>query len=522
MRYVRALYEVRGVAGVEMELSGLLSTKVARATTKVRATYYCRPVSVAVGPVAYTVADVPCLDQLDAPAHEARASGPLVLFAVLLLSIGCPIAHAGAGADGFRLQVAGLHHGAEIHLLWPQGNGAWVPLHRPYGPCSSSADKPPPSLVEMLRWDQVRTEHVRRKTMDGEADDVLDPDEAHVEMIQVDYMLQGSFGIGSGSGDPQGSRDGGDPMFLSQTMAIDTTVDVPWIQCLPCPFPQCYPQRNAYFDPKRSSTAAAVRCGSRACRALGAFANGCSNNNPAGECQYLIKYNNGRATAGTYMTDTLTISPSTTFLNFRAPVAARADGPRLRLGNAFSYCVPQSSASGFLSLGGPADGGASTFATTPLLRNAEFINPSIYIVRLQGIIVAGRRLNVPRVVFSGGTVMDSSSIVTQLPPTAYLALRRAFRRSMRAYTRRGPMANLDTCYDFGGFTNLTVPAVSLVFDGGAVVKLDPVAVLLEGCLAFTPTRTDFALGFMGNVQQQTHEVLFDVAAGAVGFRRGAC
>nr|XP_051202630.1 uncharacterized protein LOC127316267 [Lolium perenne] len=69
MRYVRALYEVRGVAGVEMELSGLLSTKVARATTKVRATYYCRLVSVAVGPVAYTVADVPCLDQLDAPAH---------------------------------------------------------------------------------------------------------------------------------------------------------------------------------------------------------------------------------------------------------------------------------------------------------------------------------------------------------------------------------------------------------------------------------------------------------------------
>jgi hypothetical protein len=69
MRYVRALYAVRGVAGVEMELSGLLSTKVARATTKVRATYYCRPVSVAVGPVAYTVADVPCLDQLDAPAH---------------------------------------------------------------------------------------------------------------------------------------------------------------------------------------------------------------------------------------------------------------------------------------------------------------------------------------------------------------------------------------------------------------------------------------------------------------------
>ncbi|KAM0851288.1 hypothetical protein ACQ4PT_052523 [Festuca glaucescens] len=460
-------------------------------------------------------------------SQEARASGPLFLVAVhlLLLSISCPIAHAGGGADGRRqhymvvqtshLEPKSICSGLKVI---PSSNGTWVPLHRPYGPCSSSADKPPPSLVEMLRWDQVRTEHVRRKTMGGEADDVLDPDEAHVEMIQVDYMLQGSFGIGSGSGDPQGSGDGDNPMFLSQTMAIDTTVDVPWIQCLPCPFPQCYPQRNAYFDPKRSSTAAAVRCGSRACRALGAFANGCSNNNSAGECQYLIKYNNDKATAGTYMTDTLTISPSTTFLNFRfgcshavqgnfssqtSGTMSLGGGPQSLLaqtarafGNAFSYSVPQSRAP-------PA---SSRSAGRPTA----------------GIIVAGRRLNVLRVVFSGGTVMDSSSIVTQLPPTAYLALRRAFRRSMRAYTRRGPMANLDTCYDFGGFTNLTVPAVSLVFDGGAVVKLDPLAVLLEGCLAFTPTHTDFALGFMGNVQQQTHEVLFDVAAGAVGFRRGAC
>jgi hypothetical protein len=435
--------------------------------------------------------------------------------------------------------VVFLHFFAAI----PSGNGTWVPLHRPYGPCSSSADTPPPSLVELLRWDQIRTEYVRRKTTrSGEADDVLDPDKAHVEMMQVDYMLQGSFGIGSG-GSTDG--DGDDPMFMSQTMAIDTTVDVPWIQCLPCPFPQCYPQRNPYFDPKKSSTAAAVLCGTRACRALGAFANGCSknSNNSAGECQYLIEYSDKKASAGTYMTDTLTISPSTSFLNFRfgcshsvrgnfssqtSGTMSLGGGPQSLLaqtarafGNAFSYCVPQSSASGFLSLGGPADG-ASSFTTTPLLRNAEFINPSIYLVRLQGIIVAGRRLNVPPVVFSGGTVMDSSSIVTQLPPTAYSALRRAFRRAMSAYRRRGPMANLDTCYDFGGLTNLTVPAVSLVFDGGAVVKLDPLAVLLEGCLAFTPIHTDFALGFMGNVQQQTHEVLFDVAAGAVGFRRGAC
>jgi hypothetical protein len=29
-------------------------------------------------------------------------------------------------------------------------------------------------------------------------------------------------------------------------------------------------------------------------------------------------------------------------------------------------------------------------------------------------------------------------------------------------------------------------------------------------------------GILGNVQQQTMEVLYDVGGGAVGFRRGAC
>jgi hypothetical protein len=93
---------------------------------------------------------------------------------------------------------------------------------------------------------------------------------------------------------------------------------------------------------------------------------------------------------------------------------------------------------------------------------------------------------------------------------------------MTAYPRTGPSGNLDTCYDFLGFTNVTVPRVSLVFGGGAVVVLNPPAVMLQGCLAFAPTPTDLAIGFIGNVQTQTHEVLYDVAAGTVGFRRGAC
>ncbi|KAF7093052.1 hypothetical protein CFC21_095488 [Triticum aestivum] len=68
MRYVRTLYEGRGVAGAEMELSGVLSTHTAMATTSVLTTYYCWPVTIAVV-AGDSAADVPCFDKLDAPAH---------------------------------------------------------------------------------------------------------------------------------------------------------------------------------------------------------------------------------------------------------------------------------------------------------------------------------------------------------------------------------------------------------------------------------------------------------------------
>lgn len=87
----------------------------------------------------------------------------------------------------------------------PSGNGTWVPLHRPHGPCSPAPSPSTPSLVEMLRWDELRTEYIRRKATAG-GEDVLDPAKPHVQMTQVDYKLQASFGIGTGGGSSTGSR----------------------------------------------------------------------------------------------------------------------------------------------------------------------------------------------------------------------------------------------------------------------------------------------------------------------------
>ena len=427
----------------------------------------------------------------------------------------------------------------------PSANGSWVPLHRPYGPCSPAQSTAAPSLLDMLRWDQLRTGYIRRK-VSGAGEDVLQPTKPEVDVQQSNYSPQADVGAGSGAGAAAAGSSGTlsdlDPTamgngIVTQTVVIDTSSDVPWIQCLPCPVPPCHPQKNQFFNPTRSTTYAAVPCGSPACKALGQYGNGCSNS----QCQYTVVYGDGTATTGTYITDTLTLNPTTRIMNFRfgcshsvrgyfsdqtAGTMGLGGGSQSLLsqtaglfGNAFAYCIPPPSSSGFLLLGGPTVA-PWHFARTPLIRNSRA--PTFYLVRLEAIIVAGQRLNVPPAVFSAGSVMDSSAIVTQLPPTAYRALRSAFRYAMRMYPLTAPRGNLDTCYDFIRFTTVRVPEVSLVFERGAALDLEPPAVMMDGCLAFAATPSDSSVGFIGNVQQQTYEVLYDVGGRSVGFRRGAC
>ncbi|EMS67343.1 hypothetical protein TRIUR3_13922 [Triticum urartu] len=73
-----------------------------------------------------------------------------------------------------------------------------------------------------------------------------------------------------------------------------------------------------------------------------------------------------------------------------------------------------------------------------------------------------------------------------------------------------------------GTLDIRIPTVALVFSGGAVVNLAPEGIILESCLAFAANRDDSSLGIIGNVQQRTFEVLYDVGGGAVGFNAGAC
>lgn len=118
-----------------------------------------------------------------------------------------------------------------------------------------------------------------------------------------------------------------------------------------------------------------------------------------------------------------------------------------------------SSSTGYLSFGGYPSGINLQF--TSMLFDSN--NPTFYFFTLTGISV-GRRLlpAVPSVFALGGTIIDSSTVVTRLPPTAYSALQSAFRQAMAAYKSAPALLTLDTCYDLSGSSaRATIPTVAL-------------------------------------------------------------
>ncbi|CAN6171605.1 unnamed protein product [Urochloa humidicola] len=438
------------------------------------------------------------------------------------------------------------------HRVAPPQNTTWVPLNLPHGPCSplsGGATTPPPSLAELLRLDQLRADDILARLLSGSGHPINDSKPTR-SADGPEITMHGSL-IGVGLG-PRGGNSR--PMQVSaaesmassslpagvlrQTVVVDTASDVPWVQCVSCPVPPCHPQPDTVYDPTRSSTYAAFSCNSPACAALGPYANGCVNN----QCQYKVTYPDGSSSSGTYSSDVLTFDAAHAVTNFQFGCSHveqgsfdnSADGIMAlgggsesllaqvapRWGNAFSYCIPPAASySGFFGLGAPGEA-ASRFAVTPLLRYPQA--PTFYRVLLRDITVGGRRLGVPAAALAPGAIMDSRTAITRLPPTAYSALRAAFRNAMGMYRSAPPKGILDTCYDFTGVGNVRLPRISLVFDRNAVVELDPSGILLGGCLAFASNGDDRIPGIIGSVQQQTFEVLYAVGGGAVGFRRGAC
>ncbi|EES07336.1 aspartyl protease family protein At5g10770 [Sorghum bicolor] len=459
----------------------------------------------------------------------------LLLSLLVFLSYRSPIAHAGDHGSYKVLSLGSLRTKSvcsESKAVKSSTGAATVPLHHRHGPCSPLPTKKMPTLEERLHRDQLRAAYIQRKFsgggVNGSRGGAGDVQQSHAtvpttlgtSLDTLEYLI--TVRLGSPG--------------KSQTMLIDTGSDVSWVQCKPCS--QCHSQADPLFDPSSSSTYSPFSCSSAACAQLGQEGNGCSSS----QCQYTVTYGDGSSTTGTYSSDTLALGSNAVrkfqfgCSNVESGFNDQTDGlmglgggaqslvsqTAGTFGAAFSYCLPAtSSSSGFLTLGA----GTSGFVKTPMLRSSQV--PTFYGVRIQAIRVGGRQLSIPTSVFSAGTIMDSGTVLTRLPPTAYSALSSAFKAGMKQYPSAPPSGILDTCFDFSGQSSVSIPTVALVFSGGAVVDIASDGIMLQTsnsilCLAFAANSDDSSLGIIGNVQQRTFEVLYDVGGGAVGFKAGAC
>lgn len=329
------------------------------------------------------------------------------------------------------------------------------------------------------------------------------------------------------------------PVFL------DTFLDVSLLRCKPCASGSnsCDPA----FDTSRSTTFTNVPCGSPDCPT--------TNCSGGSVCPY---DNSIFSIEGTFAQDVLTVAPSAAVHDFtfvcvdvdhpsddmpeagildlsrdRNSLPSRLAGPAT-----FSYCLPHSPSSpGFLSLGGDATVGEDNRTShAPLVSNGHPELANMYFIDLVGMSLGGDDLPIPTGTFgNASTLLNVGTTFTMLAPDAYTPLRDAFQEEMAQYNRSSPgFAGFDTCYNFTGLDVIQVPLVefkfgngeSFLIDGDQMLYFDDPAVGPFGmtCLAFSALKDGGGVlsAVIGSYTQVSTEVVYDVAAGKVGFIPGSC
>lgn len=239
---------------------------------------------------------------------------------------------------------------------------------------------------------------------------------------------------------------------------------------------------------------------------------GCSSSST---CLYDVTYSNTTFSVGFLAKETLAITSSDVFQGVlfgcgqrnRFPNGRRAAGV-LGLGRGwfsllsqtadkyhkiFSYCLPPSEEStGYLKFG-PANI-PSSIKFTPMSKS--FDGTHYYGLDTIDIGVGGERLSIDKSVFStSGTVIDSASLVTRLPPAAYRKVRNSFVAKMTNYPKAPAFENLGTCFDFSRNSTVVMPTITLYFDGGVEMPIDARGILYfnkisQACLAFAKNDED--------------------------------
>nr|CAB3467880.1 unnamed protein product [Digitaria exilis] len=326
------------------------------------------------------------------------------------------------------------------------------------------------------------------------------------------------------------------------------------LRCKPCSFSGASAPCDQSFDPSMSSSLRAVPCGSPDCTET-ACTSGSS-------CTFTYTNSTYVFGNGTVVTDTLTLSPSSTFDNFAVGCMQLdnlfSDG--VAVGNidlsrsrhslttrvllssspgtaAFSYCLPaDTDTHGFLDIAPTMSdySGLAGVKYVPLVTNPT--GPNFYYVDLVAITVNGKDLPFSPSTYRGqGTMIDTQAAFTYLNPPIYAALRDEFRSAMAKYQSAPAFSDLDTCYNFTGVDYITLPDISLRFGNGETMDLDDRQFMYFfrdhlddgfpfGCLAFAAATPDpnFGWNLLGTQMQRTKEIVYDVRGGMVAFVPSRC
>ncbi|KAJ1254576.1 hypothetical protein BS78_04G257800 [Paspalum vaginatum] len=427
-------------------------------------------------------------------------------------------------------------------------SGVHLTLHHPRSPCSPAplpADLP---FSAVLTHDDARIASLAARLAKETPPSSMRPavlldddDERRAEGSSPADESLASVPLGPGTSVGVGNyvtRMGLGTPARSYVMVVDTGSSLTWLQCSPCVV-SCHRQSGPVFNPKASSSYASVPCSAQQCSDLTtATLNpaACSTSNV---CVYQASYGDSSFSVGYLSKDTVSLG-SSSVPNFYYGCGQDNEGLFGRsagliglarnklsllyqvaptMGYSFSYCLPTSSSSGYLSIGSY---NAGQYSYTPMASST--LDNSLYFIKLTGITVAGKSLAVSSSAYSSlPTIIDSGTVITRLPTDVYSALSKAVAGAMKGTPRASAFSILDTCFQ-GQASQLRAPAVNMAFAGGAVLKLAARNLLVDvdsatTCLAFAPARS---AAIIGNTQQQTFSVVYDVKNSKIGFAAGGC
>ncbi|KAL8153011.1 hypothetical protein V2J09_010771, partial [Rumex salicifolius] len=385
----------------------------------------------------------------------------------------------------------------------------------------------------------------------------------HLEIFQLDQERVDSIHSRLSTLEPL-AEDKAVPKKKSATLTSKLhRSDLTWTQCKSCAV-SCYRQVDPTFEPAASTTYSNVSCTSATCMELVGQSSAipkCTRS--TGTCVYGVEYGDSSFSAGLlakerhYQTGGIKeeagqmwekTHTSVSHSHPRTTSTASSSGAG-RATRACSGTPPASSDSVGISFPlflrplpstattspiachftlPPPDTSLSAKAAryTPLVKSSK--STPFYLVALESISVGGIRLSIsPKVFSSAKTLIDSGTVITRLPPQAYSALSVTFKKLMSKYTSAPALSILDTCFDLSAYQTVSVPKVVLAFHGGAALDLPLSGTLFASktsqvCLAFAGNSMDTSPPIIGNIQQKSFDVVYDVDGGKIGFGPNAC